>query len=1061
MNYLKTLLLFHILLVVTLMSIENEAVASPKKCFIENRGQWPNKIAFASKGNNLNLVINEEGIFYDFRNNEKGEVIKVEFANSLKYSISGLSMLPGKYNFFLNNSPENWFRNISLYKSLKLSNVYPGIDVVIRYDGAYPRYDFIILPGANPNNIKMKVSSARSLSLIENEVIINGFRGKYRHSRLFAYQEYSGKKHKINCEFKLDNNEITFITGRYNKNYPLIIDPIVFADYIGGSDEDRINAVKTQDGGYIVTAGSSSSFDFKTTEGVYDTLNRGGNDIIIKKFRVQHSERELIFATFIGGGMDEMANDLDIDLEGDIYITGQTKSDDFPIIKAFGTQFSGNYDAFFIRLSSDGTDLLNSSYLGGNREDIGTGIAINPQNGSVALCGYTNSRNFPIYGSADQGTIGGLYDAFITKLRPSHTSIDFSTYWGGTNNDRAWAIDQDNSFLYIGGETDGNFPIKPHRIWMGKLVDQPIDAIYNGGYDGFAIKMDANGSGVEFSTYFGGKSDDRVTAVAYFDDGSMLIAGETQKEIGERTFMITDNAYQKQNKGGVDGFIAHLGKIKIKQPFNQKYQDLLFSTFFGGTGNDSLRDMVFINDFDAIFVTGNTRSSNFPTKGDNVDSKNKGGYDAYISKFHSQGSDLLWSTLFGGSEEDISMSCDADSMYNIVIGGITESDDIIPDNLNFQGEYAGGVTDGFIAKFIIGSLDITYPIANDMVCAGSNLDIKYDTKEFPTAEFFTIDYSLSPDSAWQNITNEASNGQYRWDIPIFKQPYDSVRIRITHKSGLCDTSGYFKILTPAHILGQTYYPESRELCEGDTILIYTQLEGSQLSFQWYLNGQELPGQTSQDLFISNATMQNNGKYKLVVSGLCKPNATSDEIEFKVNPATRITKQPDDVTANKGDNVQFEVESNGINLSYEWQRNGQKILGANDRKYVIESVQKTNEGEYRCIVTGDCSIDTSNVAVLTVNDPSAVDDEIVNNSLILSIISSSDSWIRFSVRNDKSSFVEIKIHDLFGRTVKTVYNGYIPEKKEFLISYDDLNSGFYWLSANNGTNSVHQKIIITK
>jgi hypothetical protein len=244
-------------------------------------------------------------------------------------------------------------------------------------------------------------------------------------------------------------------------------------------------------------------------------------------------------------------------------------------------------------------------------------------------------------------------------------------------------------------------------------------------------------------------------------------------------------------------------------------------------------------------------------------------------------------------------------------------------------------------------------------------------------------------------------------------------------------------------------------------LIYSQVDGSELSYQWYLNDKILSEQTSQDLFISHATMENNGKYKLVVTGLCKPNATSDKIEFKVNPATRITKQPENIRANKGDNVRFEVESEGINLSYEWQRNEQKILGANDWQYVIESVQETNEGEYRCIVTGDCSIDTSDAAILTVDDASGIKNDIILNGLYLNVIAITDVQMVFSVRNVKNSYVEINIFDLFGRIVKRIYSGNISGKMEFTITLNDFNSGFYMLSISNSTNIVHKKLIINK
>lgn len=1055
MKLMKITILSILILLSSILTAKTEEMF-----FIKNSGQWNNQIQFAARLTNTNISITPTGIFYDFVNGNKGEVIKLSFVNALNYKIQGQEKLNTKLNFFYGNNPNKWISNVNTYKSVKFSNVFPGIDARIYLDKSLPRYDFVVYPGADASKIKLDISGAKSLSLVNNEIIINGSNGSYKQTGLFAYQVINGIKQKIKCKFEINKTTLTFDLGNYDRNLPLIIDPIIFADYIGGSEEDGINAVKATNGGYIVTAGYSSSLDFKTTTGAYDTLHRGDMDVIVKKYKVEHAIRELIFATYIGGGLNDVANDLDIDSKGIIYLTGKTNSSDFPIINPFISQFGGNYDCFFIRLTSEGDELLNSSYLGGSSEDVGTSLAINPQNSSVAICGYTTSRNFPIYGSADQGTIGGLYDAFITKLRPTHTSIEFSTYWGGTNNDRAWAIAQDNSYLYIGGETDGNFPIKPARYWHGNLVDQPIDAIYNGGYDGFAIKMDATGSGVEFSTYYGGKEDDRVTAVSYFKDGSMLIAGETKKESGDATFKFTDNAFQKKNNGGIDGFIAHLDKIKIKQPFNQKYQELIFSTFFGGSSDDSVRDMSFDDSFGSLYITGNTKSSNFPIVGNNSISKIMGKYDAYIAKFSNLGSEIIWSTLLGGSAQDIAMSCDIDSLNNVVIGGITSSKDLFPDDVITPNEYAGGSSDGFVTKYSISTLQVTYPIAEDKVCAGSHLDIKYSTTEFSPDTPMTIDYSLSPDSAWTNLTHNATNGLYRWDLPIFERPFDSVRIRITHVSGICDTTGYFYILAPAKIISQSFYPESQELCEGDTILIYTEVSGSNLGFQWYLNNQKLVNQTSQDLFIEHATTKNSGKYKLIITGQCKPDATSKEIAFTVKPRTRITLQPNDKTAYIGDNVQFKVEAEGLNLTYKWLRNGQQIIGANQSTYTIENVQKQNEGDYNCIVSGECYSDTSQIATLKVSDAS----DVIENDLTpykLELLSNDNDVIRFSLTSDKVANVNIKLVDLLGRNVMDIYQGDALSTKEFTISKNSLNSGIYLLNANDGMHNSYLKIVITK
>jgi len=320
---------------------------------------------------------------------------------------------------------------------------------------------------------------------------------------------------------------------------------------------------------------------------------------------------------------------------------------------------------------------------------------------------------------------------------------------------------------------------------------------------------------------------------------------------------------------------------------------------------------------------------------------------------------------------------------------------------------------------------------------------------------------LHPDSAWINLTHEATNGVYRWNVPIYVEPLDSVRNRITHVSGVCDTTGYFKILTPAHITEQKYYPESRELCEADTIIISTKVDGSNLSYQWYLNGQELQGQTEKDLFLPNATVKHSGRYKLVVIGQCKPDAVSDEISFVVKPATEVTKNPEDVLALKGDIVQFAVEAKGVNLEYQWQRDSSNIIGAKSAVYIIENVEESSEGQYRCVVTGECGTDTSQVAILKVQDASPVLSEERSAYLEIKKVVDYGAEIHLIITSQISEPVELTIVDLFGRNVKTLYKGMIDSEKEFIISKDEFASGFYLLSVKSNSYITREKSIITK
>ncbi|MFH1038883.1 MAG: SBBP repeat-containing protein [PVC group bacterium] len=266
---------------------------------------------------------------------------------------------------------------------------------------------------------------------------------------------------------------------------------------------------------------------------------------------------ELEYSTYLGGSdIDGTTNiGLVLDSLGRVYAAGYTQSVNFPTGNSYQAVFGGGaWDGFCTCLSSSGSALIYSTYLGGSSSDQGTAVAIDSL-GRSFLTGYTQSKNFPT-GNAYQAAYhqgGSENDVFVTCLSSSGSSLCYSTYLGGDDEDRSQAIAVSAAGrAFLSGYTAStNFPVK-----------SPYQSTYNGGlYDAFAVILSSSGSTVYFSTYLGGSGTDRARSVALNSAGSLFLAGATNS-----ANFPTVNPYQSSNAGNFDAFvtkITHVGSVAL------------------------------------------------------------------------------------------------------------------------------------------------------------------------------------------------------------------------------------------------------------------------------------------------------------------------------------------------------------------------------------------------------------------------------------------------------------------------------------------------------------------
>jgi Beta-propeller repeat len=313
---------------------------------------------------------------------------------------------------------------------------------------------------------------------------------------------------------------------------------VEYSTYLGaGSDAGLAIAVDTTGAVYI--AGQTGSVSFPTTAGTIQTSYGGGlSDCFVTK--ISAAGNSLVYSTYLGGSLLDLCTGIAIDVSDDAYVTGTTRSTNFPIQMALQSNLMGSASAFVAEINPTGSALLYSTYLGGSVVDNSNAITVDAF-GSAYIVGTTASPDFPTTTGAAQTVLAGLYNAFVAKLTPGGNGLTYSTFIGGSGSDTAMAIAIDTSGqALVGGlTTSPNFP-----------VVNAIQPAFQLTRDAFATVVSAGGSSLVFSSYFGGAGDNRGFAVAASPPNSLALGGMTNSA----TFP-PDAALQSSFGGTYDGFL--------------------------------------------------------------------------------------------------------------------------------------------------------------------------------------------------------------------------------------------------------------------------------------------------------------------------------------------------------------------------------------------------------------------------------------------------------------------------------------------------------------------------
>ena len=710
--------------------------------FEVNNGQTAAEINFVARGSGYGLALTPTSATLQMRarasgtNEDRSQKIRSSFADSKKKGngeanwksatirmnliggnesakSEGQDQLSGSVNYFICDDSSKWRTDIATYKKVQYSSVYPGIDLVYYGNQRQLEYDLVVSPGTDPSLIRLGFEGQKSLTVQPNgELGLETEVGKILQHKPIVYQNIDDKRRLVDGGYAIhrdgNNDEIGFYVGDYDRSLPLVIDPtIVYSTYLGGSGTDVATSIKVDSSGSAYVVGYTQSVNFPTASPLQPNAASSGacptgrpcEDMFVTRFNPAGTA--LIYSTYIGGtGIDEAAS-IAIDAAGNAYVAGFTKSSNFPVTANAFQHVRGDHDnvsddAVFLKLSSNGGQLLYSTYLGGEDNDDAFSIAVDNQ-GNAYVTGGTVSFEFPTVNPFQLNLASpGLGDAFVTKFLPDG-SVGFSTFLGGEDLDFGTVIMVDATGIYIVGQTESAlFP-----------TQNPFQANYHFGekppgvltLDLFVSKLNLTGTALIYSTYLGGDSEDLSGAAVLDSDGNVYIAGTALNFSKDYTYPLKNPIMAH---GFSDKFHGIVSVAAFVTKLNSDGSDLVYSTLLGGTA-DNFGLGIDIDIEGNAYVTGYTGSNDFPLTPSALKvSKDPNDVDVFLAKINASGSNLDFSTLLGGSFVDQANAIAVDQHKNVYLCGGSQPPfigavDDFPVVNPVQSQHAGE-TEGFVSK---------------------------------------------------------------------------------------------------------------------------------------------------------------------------------------------------------------------------------------------------------------------------------------------------------------------------------------------------------------------------
>ncbi len=595
------------------------------------------------------------------------------------------------YNYFIGNDRSKWTSHNRSFNQVEYQNLYPGINLSLFEKEGQLKYEYHVNPGIDYRQILIGYDGYDKIKKQKNgNIVIYSSLGEIIEQKPYVYQIKNGKIIEIESEFELsENGVISFKLGEYDKDIKLVIDPVlVFATYNGAhSDNFGMTATYAYDG-KAYSGGIVFGNAYPTPVLTYDTLTNftgqstgqyGITDVFVTKY--SEDGTNMLWTTFIGGGNDtigtETVHSLICDQDNNIYLYGATSSLDFPVVGGFqgahgggtpGSNFFSNgvyyttngTDIYVAKFSDDGMNLLGSTYIGGSANDginykVTSGIYNNAAHydslttnygdqfrgeimldslNNILVASSTRSADFPVANNFQTG-IGGQQDGIVFKVASDFSSLLWSSFYGGTENDACYSVKIDSSYniLIAGGTSSSDLP----------GTTGGLNPTYLGGKtDGFVAKISPDGANLVQGTYIGTSTYDQTIFVEIDRFDNVFITG-----VSDGNMPVINAAYSNPNSGQ---FIMKL---------NPALTTIDYATVFGnGSGAPNISPAAFLVDICGnVYVSGwgasilqATPLNNMPVSANAFQSSNGDGFNFYLFVMERDAQSLLYGSYIGGPD---------------------------------------------------------------------------------------------------------------------------------------------------------------------------------------------------------------------------------------------------------------------------------------------------------------------------------------------------------------------------------------------------------------------------
>jgi gliding motility-associated-like protein len=670
---------------------------SEKYIFIENKGQWPVEVLFKADIPGGYIFVKKAGLeylFYDSKAlfdvhfakkdtpNAKKKALEInthsvflDFKNSSNNVRSGsLRKEEQVYNYFYGADSSKWISGAAGYREIWLREVYPHIDFRLYSIGESLKYEYIVHPKGNPDDIKLFYSGQNEIKMDGGELKLKTSVNTFKEFQPFTYQLGDKAKKVISSKFKLIEENVSFEIGTYNKNEDLIIDPeLVFSTFSGSSSDNWSHTATFDNNGNLYAGGTVFGVSFPSTlnslqpkaASISGSTLGLTTDIVIMKY--SSDGQKLLYSTFLGGGQSEVPHSLICDSKGNLVVLGTTSSFDFPISKdAFqktykgglplngdpitsGIGFAKGTDLFVTVISEDGSSLIGSTFIGGKENDgihdyrafliqnygdeFRGEVYVGPED-DIFVASISSSADFPVFPS--NSVIASSHDGVVFQLNNSVSSLKWSTFIGGKSYDAAYGIrvNSANEVFVVGNTISNDLKTTPNAL-------QPKMA---GNADAFIAKY--KNRILQSLTYLGTEDEDLGSMIDIDNDNNVYIFG-----LSNGKYPINGAVYQNPGSGQfIHSITPNLSQTR-------------FSTVFGSGKNIDLVPTAFlVNDCGNIYVAGwggvinanNGYNEHSSTTGLPVSSNayrtETTGSNYYFGIFEANAKSLLYGTFFGSEQ---------------------------------------------------------------------------------------------------------------------------------------------------------------------------------------------------------------------------------------------------------------------------------------------------------------------------------------------------------------------------------------------------------------------------